>query len=389
VLPRAAERVGLFTESVIREMTRLASLYGAINLAQGFPDFDPPRVLIEAAVEALRSGYNQYSITWGAPNLRRALAEKLSWYNGVEVDPEKHITVTCGATEAMMATLLSVVNPGDEVIVFEPFYENYGPDALLSGATLRHVPLHLEEPECPFDPDELRAAFNKRTRAIIINTPHNPSGKVFSREELEFIASLCREHNVIAITDEVYEHILYNGRKHVSLASLPGMAERTVIVNSVSKTYSVTGWRVGWAVTRNEGIADGIRRAHDFLTVGAPAPLQEAAAMALRMPRSYYDELARMYQRKRDLMLEILQRAGFRSILPYGAYYIMADFTGISSEDDVAFSHFLTKEYGVATVPGSSFYKDPSMGRRYVRFAFPKKEETLEEVRQRLDRLVG
>ncbi len=314
-----AARVGLFTESVIREMTRLNSLYGGVNLAQGFPDFEPPGELLDAAAKALREGYNQYAITWGSPRLRQAVAEKFGWYNGVQVDPDRHLTVTCGATEAMMATLLAIIDPGDEVVLFEPFYENYAPDAALSGATPRYVTLRMDDPEFRFDPADLRRAFSAKTKAIIINTPQNPTGKVFSRDELAVIAELCRQHEVIAVTDEVYEHLLYDGRQHLSIAALPGMAERTVTINSVSKTYSVTGWRVGWTICKNEDITNGIRRAHDFLTGGAAAPLQEAAVTALQLPRQYYTDLAAMYQRKRDRMLSILRQAGFQPIVPYGA----------------------------------------------------------------------
>ncbi len=381
-----AARVGVFTESVIREMTRLSQLHGGVNLAQGFPDFDPPAALVEAAVRALRDGYHQYAITWGSPRLRRAIAAKVAWYNGLEVDPEQHITVTCGATEAMVATLLALVDPGDEVVIFEPFYENYGPDTVLAGATPRYVRLHLDDPRVSFDPDELRRAFSRRTRAVIVNTPHNPTGKVFTRDELELIADLCRHYDAVAVTDEVYEHLLYDGRTHISLAALPGMAERTVTINSVSKTYSVTGWRVGWAVCANAALTTGIRKAHDFLTVGAAAPLQEAAAEALGFPPSYYTDLAAAYQRRRDRLLDILRRWGFRCLVPGGAYYIMAAIDRFTS-DDVAFAHFLVKEIGVATVPGSSFFHDPSLGRGYVRFAFPKRDETLDEVDRRLARL--
>ena len=381
-----AARVGLFTESVIREMTRLNNLYHGVNLAQGFPDFDPPGELLDAAAKALREGYNQYAITWGAPRLRQAVAEKFGWYNGVNVDPDLHITVTCGATEAMMATLLAIIDPGDEVVIFEPFYENYGPDAALSGATPRYVTLHLDDPEFRFDPADLRDAFSAKTKAIIINTPHNPTGKVFSRAELELVAEQCRQHDVVAVTDEVYEHLLYDGRQHVSIAALPGMAERTVTINSVSKTYSVTGWRVGWTICKNLDITNGIRRAHDFLTVGAAAPLQEAAVTALRLNRPYYVELAAFYQRKRDRMLEILRQARFRPIVPSGAYYIMSEI-GEFAQDDVAFTQFLVKEIGVATVPGSSFFHQPRDGRRYIRFAYPKQDPTLDEVARRLARL--
>ncbi len=380
-----ASRVGVFTESVIREMTRLAAEHGGINLAQGFPDFPAPAELLEAAARALREGYNQYAITWGAPNFRQALAEKIRWCNGITADPERNITVTCGATEAMMATLLAMVNPGEEVIVFEPFYENYGPDTKLSGAVPRFVQLRLE-PGFPFDPDQLRAQVTSRTKAIIINTPHNPTGKVFSRAELELIADLCQRHNLLAITDEVYEHILYDGQTHTSLAALPGMAERTVIVNSISKSYSVTGWRVGWTIAPAP-VSDGIRKVHDFLTVGAAAPLQEAAVTALRFPRSYYTNLSALYQRKRDTLLQILGEAGFRCLVPSGAYYIMCDITPFGYDDDYKFTMHLIREIGVAPVPGSSFFHDPASGRRFVRFAFPKRDETFDEVRARLRRL--
>lgn len=384
---RTASRVGLFTESVIREMTRLNNLHGGVNLAQGFPDFDAPVELLEAAAQAMRDGFNQYAITWGSPRLRQAIAEKFAWYNGVPVDPDAHITVTCGATEAMMAALLAIINPGDEVIIFEPFYENYGPDALLSGAVPRFVSLNLDDPECGFDPNQLRAAFTPKTKAIIINTPHNPTGKVFTRKELELIADLCLRHDVLAVTDEVYEHLLYDGQQHVSIASLTGMADRTITINSMSKTYSVTGWRVGWTIIRNPEVTNGIRRVHDFLTVGAAAPLQEAGVTALHFPREYYAKTAEMYQRKRDQLLGILTVLGFRFVKPRGAYYVMTEFNALSQADDVTFSHTLVKDVGVATVPGSSFYHDPAMGRRFIRFAYPKKDETLAEVSRRLERL--
>jgi aminotransferase len=382
-----ASRVDLFTESVIREMTRITNLNEGINLAQGFPDFDPPTELLDAAVAALRGGWNQYAITWGSPRLRRAIADKVAWANGLEADPDRHITVTCGATEAMMATLLAIINPGDEVVLFEPFYENYGPDALLSGATLRYVRLNLDDPAMPFDADELRAAFTAKTRAIIVNTPHNPTGKVFSQTELDLIAALCREHDVLAITDEVYEHILYDGTRHISLAALPGMAERTVTINSMSKTYSVTGWRVGWALSANADITDGIRRVHDFLTVGAAAALQEAGVVALAFPREYYDGLAAAYCAKRDMLQGILTDAGFKCITPRGAYYIMTDISSFGSPDDVTFARELVERCGVGAVPGSSFYHDPVAGRQRLRFAFPKRPQTLEDVRRRLSAL--
>jgi aminotransferase len=389
VREHTAARVGLFTESVIREMTRLNNVYGGVNLAQGFPDFDAPAELLDAAARALRDGVNQYAITWGAPNLRAAIAEKFDWYNGVLVDPNVHVTVTCGATEAMMAALLAVVNPGDEVVIFEPFYENYGPDTLLSGAVPRYVALDLTDPEYRFDPDALRAAFSPRTKAIIINTPHNPTGKVFSQDELELIAELCLRHDALAITDEVYEHLIYDGRAHVSIAALPEMAERTITINSLSKTYSVTGWRVGWAIIRNADVSTGIRRVHDFLTVGAAAPLQEAGAAALRFPRDYYTATAAMYEAKRDLMLGILRQAGFQCLTPYGAYYVMAGIAGLTGAGDAAFSQMLVQEVGVATVPGGSFFHDPRLGHGYVRFAYPKRDETLAEVGRRLAALKG
>ncbi len=379
-----AARVGEFAESVIREMTRLADRYDAINLAQGFPDSDPPAELVEAAVVALRGGWNQYPVTWGSPRLRQAIAEKVLWANGLEVDPERHITVTCGATEAMMATMMAVVEPGDAVVVFEPFYENYRPDALLSGATMRHVRLDLDDSALGFDEAELDRALGPGARAIVVNTPHNPTGKVFTRRELETIAAACIERDLLAITDEVYEHILYDGARHVSLASLPGMAERTVTLNSASKSYGVTGWRIGWAVTANDAISDGIRRVHDYLTVGAPAPLQEAAVTALRFPRDYYDSLSATYQARRDLMLRILGEAGFRCVVPSGAYYVMGEIAARNARDDVEFARRLVEEAGVAAVPGSSFYADPESGRRYVRFAFPKQPSTLERVGTRL-----
>lgn len=373
-----------FTESVIREMTRLANRHGAVNLAQGFPDFDAPSEIKEAACEAIRANVNQYAITWGAPNLRAAIAEKAAWANGLTVDPEKNVTVCCGATEAMLSTLLALVDPGDEVVVFEPFYENYGPDAILCGATPRFV--KLAEPDWSLDEGELRRAFGPKTRAIVLNTPNNPTGKVFSKAELERIASLCAEYNVVAIADEIYEHILYEGERHVSIASLPGMEERAVTINSLSKTYSVTGWRVGWAIACAE-LTSAIRKVHDFVTVGAAAPLQEAGAKALRMPRAYYDELARGYGVKRDRMIAILERAGFRVFRPRGAYYVMTDISSFGFESDETFGRFLVETVGVAGVPGSSFYRDPVAGRQRVRFNFCKKESTIAAAEERFARL--
>jgi aminotransferase len=370
-----------FTESVIREMTRLARAHGAVNLAQGFPDFSCPEELKQAAALAIHSDVNQYAITWGAPGFRQAICEKALWANGIRADPERHVTVCCGATEAMLSTLLALVDPGEEVIVFEPYYENYGPDAILCGATPRFVP--LREPEWTFDEKELERAFRKRTKAIVLNTPNNPTGKVFTREELLCIADLCERHGVIGVTDEIYEHIVYDGAKHISLASLPGMEELSVTINALSKTYSVTGWRVGWAIACEE-LTQAIRKVHDFATVGAPAPLQEAGVLALGLPRSYYDGLARDYLGKRDKLVEALRETGFGVFPPKGAYYVMADIRPLGYDDDVAFARFLVQEIGVAAVPGSSFTIDPSRGRSWIRFNFCKKDETLNEAISRL-----
>jgi aminotransferase len=382
--PLASKKAQKFTESVIREMTRLAQKSEAINLAQGFPDFAAPSELKEAAVAALRNDVNQYAITWGAKKLREAISARYRFAYGMEVDPERNVTVTCGSTEAMMATMLALVDPGDEVIVFEPFYENYGPDAILSDAIPRFVTLH--EPDWTIDPAELDAAFNDRTRAIIINTPNNPTGKVFSRSELERIAALCRKWGVIAVTDEIYEYILYDSAEHVPLASLEGMEERTVTINSVSKTYSVTGWRVGWAVAPVE-LTNAIRKVHDFLTVGAAAPLQDASAVALALPETYYEKLAREYQERRDTLLGSLRLAGFRCFVPRGAYYIMTDIASFGFPDDVAFARHLVENVGVAAVPGSSFYERSESGRQKLRFTFCKKKDTLDRAAERLLRL--
>jgi aspartate/methionine/tyrosine aminotransferase len=365
-------------------MTRQAFLYDAINLAQGFPDFPAPMEIKLAASDAIMADINQYAITWGAKNFRDAIAEKTSWYLGLEVDPEREITVTCGSTEAMIASLMAIVNPGDEVIVFEPFYENYGPDAILSGATPRYV--SLRPPDWSFDPDELAAAFNNNTKAIIINTPNNPTGKVFSRRELETIGSLCQKWDAIAVTDEIYEHILYNDKKHVAMASVDGMRERTITINALSKTYSVTGWRVGYTIAP-ERITEAIRKVHDFLTVGAAAPLQEAGAKALRLPRSYYEEVNELYRQRRDRILGVLREVGFRFNDPDGAYYVMADITPFGASDDVEFSKFLVREIGVAVVPGSSFYHKPELGRTQIRFCFCKRDETLIGAKERLQKL--
>jgi aspartate/methionine/tyrosine aminotransferase len=390
--PRTSQKAARFTESVIREMTRLAHRHGAVNLSQGFPDFPAPDAIKAAACDAILSDINQYAVTWGAKPLRHAIAADFSIRHGLPVDPDLNVTVCCGATEAMMATMLAIVDPGDEVIVFEPFYENYGPDAVLSGATPRYVRLtepagrHTRSGEATtwsFDPDELAAAFSNRTRAIIVNSPNNPTGKVFTRDELEQIAGLCRHWGAIAITDEIYEHILYDDAVHVPMATIDGMADRTVTINSLSKTFSVTGWRVGWTVAPQD-ITDAIRKVHDFLTVGAAAPLQAAAAVALASPAEYYRGLAEGYRAKRDRLLRILQEAGFVCFAPQGAYYIMTDIAAFGFSDDVAFARHLVTEIGVASVPGSSFYRDASSGRTKVRFCFCKKEETLAAAEERL-----
>lgn len=369
-----------FTESVIREMTRICDSVGGINLSQGFPDFDTPAELKAIAIESIQSGLNQYPVTFGEPILRERIAEKIKRYNGIESDPETDITVCCGATEAMLSTLKALINPGDEVIIFEPFYENYGPDAILSGATPRYVA--LTTPDWSYDPEHLNAAFNEHTKAIIINTPNNPTGKVFTREELEDIALLCQKWDAYAVTDEIYEHILYEDREHISIASIDGMADRTITINSVSKTYSATGWRVGWAVAHRR-ITERIRKVHDFVTVGAPTPLQHATAAALRFPASYYGALADKYLNARDLFLAGLKECGFEPYEPGGAYYVMVNMQGmrdrIAANDDVDFSRKLVRDAGVAAVPGSAFYSDPSMGINQVRFAFCKKRETLEK----------
>jgi aspartate/methionine/tyrosine aminotransferase len=381
---RSSQKAARFTESVIREMTRLANLHQAVNLSQGFPDFAAPAEVKEAARQAIEADVNQYAITWGARSLRQAIAQKFERLYGVAVDPEREVTVTCGSTEAMIATLLATLDAGDEMIAFEPFYENYGPDAILSGASPRFV--RLRPPDWSFDPEELRRAFSPRTRAIIVNTPHNPTGKVFSRAELEQIAALCVEHDALAITDEIYEHILYDGAVHVPMATLPGMAERTITINGMSKTYSVTGWRVGWAIAPAT-LTASIRKVHDFLTVGAAAPLQEAGARALALPDAYYTGMAEGYARRRARVLGMLESAGFVTYPPRGAYYVMTDTTRLGWDDDVAFARHLVEEVGVAVVPGSSFYLDPSDGRRQIRFAFCKKDATLDEAERRLARL--
>jgi aspartate/methionine/tyrosine aminotransferase len=385
-MPRISARAETFGESVIRDMTRLALRHDAVNLAQGFPDFACPPELKAAACGAIEGDINQYAITWGAPPFREAIAAKTSrFYPSWSVDPDTMVTVVCGATEGMIAAMLAVLDPGDEVIVFEPFYENYGPDAILSGAVPRYVTLH--EPDWAIDPDELRAAFTARTRALVLTSPHNPTGKVFTREELELIASLCRERDVVAFTDEIYEHLVFEG-EHVPLATLPGMAERTVAVNSLSKTYSVTGWRVGWVIA-SPGLTSGIRKVHDFLTVGAAAPLQAAGAVALTLPDSYYADLLAGYRERRDALVAPLEAAGFSVSRPAGAYYVMTDISALADgdTDDVAFARALVADPGIAAVPGSSFYSRAELGRSKVRFAFPKRLETLAAAAERLERV--
>jgi len=384
-LPSVAQRVRFFTESVIREMTRVANKHGAINLGQGMPDFDPPEEVKEAACRAIRDGVNQYAITWGAPVLRQAIAVKAQTFNKLECDPDSQITVCCGATECMMATMLAIIDPGDEVVIFEPFYENYGPDALLTGATPVWVRLH--PPHWRFDPEELRRVFSPRTKAIIINTPNNPTGRVFTYEELTQIAELCREFNVLALSDEIYEYLRYNGTPHVSIATLPGMAERTVTISGLSKTFSMTGWRLGYCIAP-AAITTAIRKAHDFLTVGAPHPLQVAGAAALSLSADYYDKLRDDYHRRRDILLPYLRDAGFDLEEPEGAYYVMTDVAPFQSGlDDTEFVRTMIQTVGVSAVPGSSFYALRESGRSKVRFMFAKRDETLHQAGERLLKL--
>jgi aminotransferase len=379
-----SEKAGRFTESVIREMTRQALTHGAVNLAQGFPDFGAPEPIKRAAIEAIERDVNQYAITWGARDFREALARKTRWHLGMEIDPEREITVTCGSTEGMIATLMATVDPGEEVVIFEPFYENYAPDAILSGARPVYVRLHA--PDWSFDPDELRAAFGERTKAIVLCNPNNPVGKVFTEQEMRFIADLCIEHDALCITDEIYEHILYDGTRHICMAQLDGMRERTVVVNSMSKTYSVTGWRVGYCIAPPP-ITAAIRKVHDFLTVGAAAPLQAAGAFALSLPPEYYEHLSTEYQARRDLFLPALEKAGFGVTRPAGAYYAMTDISGFGFKNDVEFAMHLVRDIGVACVPGSSFYSRPEDGAQQVRFCFCKRDETLLAAVEKLAKL--
>ena len=381
---RLSIKASQFTESVIREMTRLAIAHNAVNLSQGFPDFPAPAEIKEAAREAIAADINQYAITWGAKSLRNAIAQKVERQQGMSIDPEREITVCCGATEAMISTMMALINPGDEVIAFEPFYENYGPDAILSGATPRFV--KLRPPDWRFDPDELKAAFGPATKAIILNTPNNPTGKVFERAEIEQIRDLCDRWNAYVITDEIYEHMVYDGAVHIPPATVEGLRERTITINALSKTYSVTGWRVGWAIAPPE-VTSAIRKVHDFLTVGAAAPLQEAGAIALQFPDSYYEKLAADYLVRRDKMLRILENAGFRCFRPRGAYYIMTDISAFGFSDDVTFARHLVKEIGIAAVPGSSFYRNPADGSKQLRFTFCKSEKTLKAAAERFAKL--
>ena len=380
-----AQRASTFKESVIREMTRVANSHGAINLAQGFPDFPMPEPMKDAACAAIHGDINQYAITWGTPALRLAIAEKYRRWYDMDIDPDREITVCCGATEAMAAVFLALIDPGDEVIVFEPYYENYGPDAIIAGAKPVFVP--LEGIDWKLDPDKLRAAFSEKTRAIVVNTPHNPTGRVFNREEISLIAELCLKYDAIAITDEIYEHIRYAGGHHV-LATWPGMRERTVTISGLSKTFSCTGWRLGYAIAPAE-MSSPIRKVHDFLTVGAPAPLQAAGAIGMAFGAEYYNQMALDYRERRDVMVNALNDAGFKFSAPEGAYYVLADFTELSDLRGVEFAMWLAKEIGVATVPGTSFYHDPKLGEKVTRFAFCKKLETLEKAAERLAQIAA
>lgn len=380
---KPAQRLANMTESVIRDMTRLALKHGAINLSQGFPDFDPHPAVLAAAAEALHSGHNQYTITWGIPALRAEIAKKYQLRYGLTFDPDSEVTVTCGVSEGIITALMATVNPGDRVIIIDPSHDNYLPGVIFAGGSPLWV--SLAPPTFELDEDELRAAFAQKPRAILFNTPQNPSGRVFSRAQLQLIAELCQEHDTIAITDEIYEHILYDGREHIPLATLPGMAERTIILSGLTKTYATTGWRVAWAVA-SPVLSNALRTVHDFMTICAPAPLQHGAVTALQLSDDYYVQLLQAYHARRDKMMAVLEEAGFRAAAPEGAYYVMADYSALSREkDDVAFATWLTTEKRVAVVPGSSFYRgNPALGQGTVRFAFPKQLATLEAARQRL-----
>ncbi|HEX6163724.1 MAG TPA: aminotransferase class I/II-fold pyridoxal phosphate-dependent enzyme [Vicinamibacterales bacterium] len=381
---RSAKRVSSFADSVFGEMTRLARLHNAVNLSQGFPDFEAPQAIKDAACAAIQAEQNQYAPPYGTAAFREAIAADFTSRYGVSLIADEQVTVCCGSTEAMMASMMACIDPGDEVIIFEPFYENYGPDAILAGASPKFI--RLREPDWSFDPDELRAAFNNRTRAIVINSPNNPTGKVYSRAELQLIAELCQKWDVLAISDEIYERIVYSGHAHVPMASMPGMADRTITTGGLSKTYSVTGWRIGWAISP-PALTGGIRKMHDFLTVAAPTPFHDAGVAALSLPPQFYQDLAKDYEAKRDLMMEILSRHGFTAYQPGGAYYVMADVKRFGFTSDSEFAQYLVKEIGVATVPGSSFYIDPSAAPQMVRFCFSKRDDTLHEADRRLARL--
>jgi aminotransferase len=381
---RSARRISSFADSVFGEMTRLAKLHNAVNLSQGFPDFEAPQAIKDAACGAIQAEQNQYAPPYGTKAFRDAIASDFSRRYGVSLVADEQVTVCCGSTEAMMASMLSCLDPGDEVIIFEPFYENYGPDAILAGAQPKYV--RLREPAWQFDPAELTAAFNNRTRAIVINSPNNPTGKVFARDELEQIGRLCQKWDVLAISDEIYERIVYRGHAHVPMASIDGMADRTITIGGLSKTYSVTGWRIGWAISP-AALTGGIRKLHDFLTVAAPTPFHDAGVAALSMADSFYADLANDYEAKRDLMLDILDRHGLVAYKPGGAYYVMADVSRFGFSTDSEFAQYLVKEIGVATVPGSSFYIDPAAAPQTVRFCFSKRDETLHEADRRLARL--
>ncbi len=380
-IPLISQKTSRFTESVIRGMSIEANRYGAVNLAQGMPDFPAPQAVKDAACRAIQDDINQYAITWGSSKLRQAIAEHAAWHLGLVVDPETEITVTCGSTEAMLVVLLSLINPGDEVILSQPFYENYWPDCILAGATPRFVP--VRPPHWRYDPDELAAAFNDRTKAIILCNPSNPTGAVLTREEIETISALCRKWDAIAVTDEIYEHIIYDGKAHTAIAGLDGMYERSVTISGMSKTYAVTGWRIG-TITAPADLTRTFRQIHDFVSIGAAAPLQEAGAVAYRLPRGYYAGLAADYQARRDRLCGVLREVGFTFDPPEGAYYIMAGISALGAEDDVAFARHLVRDVGVATVPGSSFFQDKSLGRQYIRFCFCKRDETLDSAAERL-----
>lgn len=381
-MPAIASRLSHFTESVIREMTRVSNEHGAINLSQGFPDFDPPEAIVRAARQALDGDYHQYATTWGAPDFRTALAAKQTRYMGVEIDPNAHITVTCGSTEAMMTALMTVCNPGEKVIVFSPFYENYGADTILTGAEPIYVDLH--PPDYRFDPGELEKAFQQGVKALVLCNPSNPTGRVFSSEELQVIADFAQEYDAFVITDEVYEHIVYEPYKHTYIASLPGMFARTISCSSLSKTYAITGWRLGYVIAP-EFVTAGARKVHDFLTVGAPHPLQQAAAHALTFPDSYYDQLQAEYAHRKDVFLAYLDQAGLQYTDPEGAYYVLVDLSEFNVRDDTAFCKWMVREVGVAAVPGSSFFRDPV--KHLVRFNYAKRDATLHAAGERLIKL--